>query len=200
MLAKLDTAFPHNNDNDGAFDFQRPHCWRALVVRSSKEQDAADWLRKSRVPAYWPNYVRQIKAAGQANGFQRRRSHLCPVIPGYLFMPEAEVSNGRDPWPIVDQTPGIIGFLRNTHGYAAALDDSDIEIIRRIEGGLNIPPPDVSHSFKMADKVRFTDDIYRSWPSGKIKKLEKDGRIGVEVPLLGRIVLVAVFPHQIEAM
>jgi len=48
------------------------------------------------------------------------------------------------------------------------------------------------------EKVRFIDDTVRTWPAGTVEKLAQDGRIGVEIELMGRKVLIWVLPHQIE--
>lgn len=176
-------------------DFSTPRVWAALIARPSKEQDAMDRLKEYKLFAYWPCYLKQ-----QNCGSGRRRSIFTPVIPGYIFIAVREGSN-QDPWGVVRQTPGVIGYVRNGFGSPALLSDADIEVIRNIEGRLNIPPPaELVHTFKVGDKVHFLDDIYKQWPHGKVKALAEGNRISVEVPLMGRVVPVTVFPHQIEAM
>jgi transcription antitermination factor NusG len=76
------------------------------------------------------------------------------------------------------------------------LRQSDIDIIREIERGLTTPKPGKSlHSFKTGDRVRFKD---AAWPPGVVSSSTGDGRLAVEVELMGRIVPIHVFPHQIE--
>lgn len=170
--------------------------WYALLTFANKEQGAADWIR-IRSPGtwiYWPNVSRPV-----AHGRGSRRVKFAAIIPGYLFM-GAHIDDG-DPWPIVHDTPGIRSFVRNSTGHAATLTDKDIEIIRRIEGDENLPQnPKTVHRFKTGDKVQFSNDLYGRWPSGKIMRLADDGRIVVEVSLLGQMVPILVHPPQIEAM
>ena len=81
-----------------------------------------------------------------------------------------------------------------------AIDATDVEI-RRIEGDQNEPPSiKPVHSFKTGQKVRFSDENPIIWPPGKIVRLASDGRISVEIYLMGRMVPILVLPHQIEAM
>ena len=169
-----------------------PRIWRAMLVYSTRERGAADWLKRDNVWAYWPNYANQVSA-----GKGRRRQELCAVIPGYLFVafhPESD-----DPYGLVNKTPGIYGFLRESSGHALTIRDEDIEIIRKIEGGLNLPiDQKTAHRFKTGDKVRFCDDVYHRWPPGKVARLAERGQIVVEVQMLGRVVPISVFAHQIE--
>lgn len=176
-------------------EFSDPRVWAALTVRPSKEQGAADRLREYKLFSYWPCYLKQ-----QNMGSGRRRPIYSPVMPGYIFIAVRAGSN-VNPWHVLTMTPGIIGYVRNGQGAPAFLTNDDIEIIRNIEGGLNLPPPiKVIHKFKVGDKVRFTDDLMGRWPSGKVKSLASNNGISVEVPLLGRLVPITVYPHQIEAM
>lgn len=181
-------------------DFHAPRKWRALLVFGQREQKAADFLKNADQWVYWPNYCRQIACGtGHAGGRGARRPQFCSIIPGYLFL--AVHIDAGDPWSIVHVTPGIHGFVRDGTGHAAALSNDDIEIIRNIEGGLNLPfDPKSAHRFKTGDRVHFVDDIYSRWPPGAVKRLAEDGRIVVNVSLLGRVVPITVYPHQIEAM
>ena len=199
-MAKIDKAFadagvmmPHR-----VLDYREPRVWVALLVVASKERSAIDWLKLAGVPAYWPNYTRQVPCgSGARNGRGARRAVQCAVIPGYLFM--AAKPEATDPWDVVHHTPGIHGYLRSASGQPATMGETDIEIIRRIEGGQNLPPASSAvHSFKVGQKVRFSDDLLSQWPVGKIVRLADDGRIVVEVGLLGRTVLITAYPHQIE--
>jgi hypothetical protein len=46
--------------------------------------------------------------------------------------------------------------------------------------------------------VRFVDDTLNRWPPGRVAGSINDGRISIEVEVMGRIVPFMVFPHQIE--
>lgn len=175
--------------------------WFALVARPQKEQDAADWLRRERIPAYWPNYPWLASMTSKTNGRLRRRMRLLAVIPGYLFIEDQPDKPEFDLHTIVKHTPGLSGFVRDHQGEWATLKNDHIEVIRQIEGRLNLPPPiKAMHTFKMGQKVHFKDDVIGCFPPGKIGRLLPDGRIIVDTHALGRVVPVTVFPHQIEAM
>lgn len=135
--------------------FTEPRIWRALIARSAKEQHAADWLKRDRLYVYWPNYERQINA-----GRRRCRTLLSPVMPGYLFLATRDEANEPSLQALIDVTPGLMGYVRDGSGNAASLTNFDIEIIRRIEAGLNLPSPKKHvHRFKSGDHVRFVDDL-----------------------------------------
>lgn len=198
MLARIDALL----GLDGSpIDFTAPRSWVALLTRPSKEQDAADWCKYAHLFAFWPCYSDQVRhgyrrAAGRASRSPRMRA----VIPGYLFV---AVKQGSmvSPFAVIGQAPGIIGYMRDPSGHPALLGEADIETIRRIEGGLNLPyDPKTSHKFKPGQKVRFCDDLMGRWPAGTVDRIAPDGRISVDVSLLGRIVPVTVYPHQIEEM
>ena len=168
--------------------------WRAFVIVSGHEQDAADGFRRERVRAYWPN---RIKLIPSPRG--RRRQIFAPVIPGMIFTPYADEALLFD---AVERIRYVLNVLRKEDGECAMIANEDIEIIRRIESGLNLPPPVTPlHNFKVGEKVRFTDDILGRWPPLTITALSKDGRISVEGYLMGRMVPIhSVLPSQIEAM
>jgi transcription antitermination factor NusG len=180
---------------------EEPRVWIALTAWSNREQESADWLRRASLCAYWANFIRQVPCGrGGAGGRGGRRARLSSVIPGIIFA-AARPGTTIDPWPIVHRTPCITGYLRDGAGRAASVTNDDIEIIRRIEGGLNLPPPaKAALRFKVGEKVQFVDDLFGRWPPGKVKQVAKDGRISVDVPMLGRVVAIWVYPHQIEAM
>jgi len=187
---------------DGApIDFRTPRIWAALQARPSKEQDAADWLKRANLFAYWPCYVDQVRhshARGHGHGW--RYGRFRPVIPGYLFIAGREGSHA-DPSSVIRQTPGVIGYMRDASGHPAFLGNDDIEIIRHIEAGMNLPlDPKTAHKFRVGDKVRFCDDLLGRWPPGVVERLADNGRLSIGVAMLGRIVSVIAHPHQIEAM
>lgn len=198
MLAPIET-----NQNYTLFgadghplEFDVPRQWAALTARPSKEQAAADWLRSARMFAYWPCYGEQVRHSLGRSRHQRMRA----IIPGYLFIAMRDGAQA-DPWMIVRQTPGITGYMRDATGYPALLGEEDIQVIRRIEAGHNLPyDPKTAHKFKVGDKVRFCGDLLGRWPAGVVSGLADNGRIKVDVPLLGRFVPIEALPHQIEAM
>jgi transcription antitermination factor NusG len=184
-------------------EWDTPLQWVALTARPSREIEAADWLKRTRLFAYWPNKVTQIRMGSGAAGMpSRRRAVYRAIIPGYIFAAQ-RLGNTAHPCNLIGQVPGLIGFVRGFDGGPALLRQRDIEIIRHIEARENMPPPapsEVSKKFKFGDKVRFIDDIYSEWPPGVVKQLYSDDRIAIDVPLLGRVVPMEVSPSQIEPM
>lgn len=171
--------------------------WYLITVRPSHEIQAANAFRRSMIRAYWPNYVKLVPVRALRNGRLTRRNMPVAVIPGYIFSPAGA---GEDFHDLVETIPEVINIVRTHSGDVLIVHQADIEIIRRIEAGLNTPEPlkKAVHSFRMGYKVRFIDDLTGRWPPGKIERLYADGRISIEVPLMGRMVPVTVLPHQIE--
>jgi hypothetical protein len=200
MLAKIEDVV--NPAYLRGFDLAKPHHWWGLLARHPKEQTAADYLKEEGVSVYWPNYPRLSPTGGEVNGRPWRKPRLTSVIPGLMFVADTSMDACVGLSEMVERTPGLVGFFRNRHGVASALEDIDINIIRNIEAKLNLEPPPgaLTHTFKVGQKVRFVDDLMHNWPPGRIGKLAKDGRISVDTPLLGRVVPIWVLPFQIEAM
>ena len=157
-----------------------PQQWCMLLVEPGKEQDARDSFHRYGVRAYWPNYNSFFRPTLPLRE-RRRRS----VIPGYLFVPAPPI------WDIVERIPGVLNAVLNYSGDPATLKDADIDVIRSIEAGMNTPIPSrTPHNLKAGDKVgrRFA----------RVSGSVGDGRIIVEVGVMGRHVPFQIFPHQIE--
>lgn len=169
--------------------------WYMALVRPNHEQECADSFRRNSVRAYWPNYERWQTYRDASNKPQQRLV-LTSIMPGYIFSPGSQIISFES---LIERITGVLNVVRTFSGNPLLLAESDIKIIRSIEAGLNTPQPAKSvHNFKTGQKVRFVDDLVGRWPPGKISKLAKDGRISVEVELMGRKVAVIVFPHHIE--
>lgn len=174
-----------------------PKAWYAVIARTGREQDAADGFRQQDVVAYWPNYTRQVPI-GHRSGARRHRAVLAAIIPGMIFCPTADESLF---WLAIQRIPYVLNMVRKTGGFPATLTNADIETIRRIEADENEPPPiKAQHAFKPGEQVKIIDGEMARWPCGKIERLLGDGRISVEVFLMGRMVPIKVLPHQIEVV
>lgn len=174
--------------------------WFMVTLRPGHDQEAADSFRRNGVRAYWPNYERyQTVRSRRTGGRPELRCILTPIFPGYLFCPDAP---GREDFTLlIERIAGVVNLVRTFSGVPLMIAEDDISIIRRIEAELNTPAPvKTVHSFKTGEKVRFIDDLTGRWGSGKIVRLARDGRISTEVGLMGRKVVVIVFPHQIERL
>jgi transcription antitermination factor NusG len=171
-----------------------PDQWCMLIVTPGKEQEARDNFHRYGIRAYSPNYLGFTRRSSRPR--ERRRTDYRSVIPGYLFVPMLPTPTL---WDVMQRIPDVVSVVRNYSGDIAILRNTNIEVIRQIEAGLKTPKPGKSlHHFKTRDKVRFVDDLLNRWPPGKVAGSTNDGRITVEVRVMGRLVPFQVFPHQIE--
>lgn len=183
------TGVPLSPDRDEGAD------WYMIVVRSNYHLDAVDGLRRQGLRAYWPSYERSIASKRMIAGRKTSRSVRFGILP-YVLSP-------RDPeLDFTSRSERIVSILDVVRTYSGApllLREKDLRIIRRIDVSMNTPKPEAAlHNFKTGHKVRFRDDLSHQWPPGVIIKIAKEGRISVEVDLMGRKVPITVFPHQIE--
>jgi transcription antitermination factor NusG len=161
-----------------------PQQWCMLLVRPGMERDARDSFHRYGVRAYWPNYHSFLRSTLPLR--ERRRRDYRSVIPGYLFVPALPTETF---WDIVERIPGVENVVRGFSGDLAMLKDADIDVIRSIEAGMNTPIPGrTPHNFKTGDKVGFIDDNAQRWPPGRIGGSSNDGRITVEIGVMGRLV------------
>jgi transcription antitermination factor NusG len=166
--------------------------WHAFVAVGGKERDAADGFRRERVRVYWPNKTELV-----SSGDGRRRQKLAAIMPGMIFTPMADMELL---WDAAERIQYVLNVVRKEDGAPAILANEDIEIIRHIEAGLNLPSAVIPvHNFKVGEKVRFIDDTLGRWGACTIIGLSKGGRISIERYLMGRMVPIhSVLPHQIE--
>lgn len=169
-----------------------------VMARMNRELEAVDSFRRNGLRAYWPNYEELVVVRRVRGDAPTRRLRRVGIIPGYVF---TEIDPARDLTLLLDRVVAALDVVRTFSGTPLVIADADIQIIRKIEVGLNTPRPDkVDHNFKVGEKVRFVDDLMGRWPPGKIIRLARDGRISVDVELMGRKVPVTVLPFQIERM
>jgi transcription antitermination factor NusG len=171
--------------------------WYMLIVRPNHELDAIDSFRRNGVRAYWPNYGKLGPGRQIVNGFRSRQKYLAGVVPGYIFSPGSQT---EDLTFLLERVTGVINVLRTHSGVPVFLSEPDVDLIRKIEAGLNTPDrPKSTHKFKLGMKVRFTDDRAALWRAGKISAMANNGKITVDVPLeKGGVMPVVCLPHQIE--
>lgn len=169
-----------------------------VMARMNHELDTVDSFRRQGLRAYWPSYETRVASQRRVGGCLTQKMKRVGILPGYVF---CEVDPYRDLTIMLDSTVGAFDVVRHLDHSPLLIADADIQIIRRIEIGLNAPAPiAASYDFKTGEKVRFTDDLVGRWPPGRIVKLAREGRISVEVDLMGRKVKITVLPHQIERM
>lgn len=170
-----------------------------VMSRVGHELETVDSLRRRGISAYWPSFERLVVTRERRNGTCVRQLRRFGMIPGYVFTP---LDPKVDFEQLLSTIVAAIDIARTFSGNPWLIPDRDIKLLRKIEIGLNTPLPvgKVAHAFKKGQRVHFVDDLVNSWPSGFVSKLAQDGRIGVEVDLMGRKVTIWVLPHQIERM
>lgn len=171
--------------------------WLMILAKSPQEQAARDSLRRMGIGAWWPNYEREVAAIDRQTGKRFTRYVVTGVLPGVILSP-ARVSSRF--WAALDRAPGVMNVVRKSNADLLLLNDLDIVVIHKIESGQNRPlsPTDLVHTFKKDDKVKFVDDIYGRFPAGKVTRCRRDGRIEVDVNMMGCVRSINVLPHQIE--
>ena len=171
--------------------------WYMVIVRGSGHLDAVDGLRRAGLRAYWPSYERSIASRRMIAGRKTSRIVRFGILP-YVLSPRCP---DIDFTSLTERVVSILDIVRTYSGNPLFLRQSDLDTIRRIDLGMNTPKPDAkAHHFKVGDKVRLIDDLMRQWPPAIILKVAREGRISVEVNLMGRKVPITVFSHQIERM
>lgn len=169
-----------------------------VVSRSNREFDTVDSFRRHGRSASWPSFEELIVTRQVQNGAPVRRIRRVGIVPGYVFTP---VTDDCDFTDFLKRIVGAIDVVRTDSGNPLFLEDEDILTLKRIEVSRNTPvsPKEaIKHDFKTGEKVRFIDDTRRRWPPGRILTLARQGRIVVEVSLMGRKVKVEALPHQIQ--
>lgn len=198
MLMAMPTIPSSKDANPWHTQSAEPDEWCMIAVRPGKEPESCDSFRRRSVRCYWPNYCTFEARHFVARGRYGRRDNYRSILPGYLFSPFPLSSSF---WDVVEMHAGVVGPIRTFSGDIMLLRNADIQVIRKIEAGQNTPEPGKSlHNFKTGQKVRFKDDAPGHWPPGRVARVVDDGRIVVDVELMGRIVPVFVLPHQIERM
>lgn len=165
-----------------------------IVVRPGFEQTARDSLRRRGIGAWWPNYKREVQAKDSETG--KRYHKLVPtgIMPGIVFTPSRLNSHF---WASIDLAPGAVNVIRKLNGDALAIDDTDVVLLHMIEAELNKPlPAEVVHSFEVGQDVVIIGDLMKHF-TGKIGKIDKNGRVHLEVNLFGRATPLTVFANQI---
>lgn len=170
--------------------------WYALICEAGREFRAFSWIRRLDVTAYVPCFGAQQNTRGR-----RHRMVLRPMIPGMVFVPgEYQTRPRRDE---LEACAHIYGCVTGANGAAARIAKSDIEIIRQIEGRINLPiHVEAPIIIRGGDRVRFRDDLWAArWGIGKVFDVAKAPRIGVEVErLIGRAGKIYVPASEIEVL
>ncbi len=165
-----------------------------IIVRPGMEQDARDSLRRRGIGAWWPNYKREVLTKDRETGKRYSRLVLTGVLPGILLTPSRLNEHF---WAAIDLAPGAINIVRKLNGEAVEIGDTDVVLLHKIEAELNKPlPAEVLHKFEVGNEVVVVGDLMRHFV-GKITKIEKSGRIHIDISLFGRVTPMTVLPHQI---
>lgn len=194
MLMAIEREYPNMAALEAALTAPEPEEWCMIAMRPGKEPEFCDSFRRYGVRCFWPNYYRFDRQYARRQG--RKGSLYGAIIPGYLFTPLPHtVAFHR----VIESHEGSMHAVKTFSGNVLALKNAAIEVIRKIEATMNTPKPKASlHNFKLGQKVRFSDDTLSHWPPGIVGRLVDDGRIVVEVEVMGRLVPFQVMAHQIE--
>lgn len=175
-----------------------PERYYMIVCRPNHEYDTVDSMRRNNQPAFWPSYEQLVTTRRVLNGQPVRKIRRIGIVAGYVFSP---ATSDRDFTMFLQRIVGAIEIAKSDAGNPIFLTDKDIAIFRRIERD----PEDKEHkaaspkrALQVGEKIRFKDDLQHRWPPGKVIKLARQGRIIVELSLMGRKVEVKALPHQIE--
>jgi hypothetical protein len=173
-----------------------------LVVHpANRATHITDLIRKCGALAYWPCFeVRPLKWSPTFEG----------VIPGLVFV--LQWQRGR--WGPIVADLGV-QILRRATGELISIADADIQIIRHIEQQPlwpDVPSRSSAETewqnrkgrhrdrrFKTGQKVRLLGDASDRWAAGQVLDFEKDGRVRIEIPFMGRMTLMRVLPEQLAA-
>ena len=169
--------------------------WYMVIARAGHDLDVVDSFRRHDTRAYWPSYEELVATRQQMNGQPVRRLRRVGIIRGIVFTP---ADGSRDMTVFLERIVGALDFAKKPSGAPILLDDDDIEIIRRIDGTTDEPQASKDHDFKTGDRVRFKGDMNRRWPPGYVTKVAPNGKISVDVAMMGRKVEFRPLPHQIE--
>jgi hypothetical protein len=152
--------------------------WVALRVEPLRERKSADWLeRLAGVTVFLPLFPRQVRCFGN-----RHRQVMYPVLPGLLFVP-------TDVWTIGSREElfdmaRVHGYLHHHDGQPHMISKADIDVLRDIEGRLNLPPPPgiKGTDFRPGDQVQFVNPLWNAmFGEGRVLDVVNPARIGVEV-------------------
>jgi hypothetical protein len=152
--------------------------WVALRVEPLRERKSADWLeRLAGVTVFLPLFPRKVRCFGN-----RHRQVMYPVVPGLLFVPTDvwQVDRREDLFDIAR----VHGYLHHQDGQPHMISKADIDVIREIEGKLNLPPPPglKGTDFKPGDAVTFVNELWAAmFGDGVVTDVANAARIGVEV-------------------
>lgn len=144
--------------------------WGAYHAEPNREQRSADLVEEhGQTVVYWPHYSTQVRC-----GSRRQRQVFRSVIPGVLFAPKGTFKGSEDP---------LLGFARlhpvNLGRYITA---REIEVIREIEGKLNIREAKRVRGLLVGDRVRFANDVYAAFlGEGEIMTIAPGGRISLKI-------------------
>lgn len=165
-----------------------------IIVRPGYEQTARDSLRRRGIGAWWPNYRQEVASKDRGTGKRYSRLVLTGIMPGIILSPSRLNSHF---WASIDLAPSAINVVRKLNGNALVIDDLDVVLLHKIEAELNRPlPAEIVHSFKVGEEVVIVGDLMRHF-TGKIIKIDKSGRVHLEINLFGRAAPLTVLPDQI---
>jgi hypothetical protein len=169
MLAPLDlSTLPCEPMPD--LDYSGYPDWRVLMTEPAREEKSAHMLQHVNIWPYLPRFSKQCRAArGQ------RIERQVPVMPMLLFVP-AEMLD-------VPERDAILKWagLRFAK-LARMLTKIEVEVIREIEGKLNVRFDKKTYNFQPGQRVRFLNELWAAFlGEGDVIEVASGNRISIKV-------------------
>jgi transcriptional antiterminator NusG len=124
---------------------------------------------------------------------QKRKSER-KFYPGYVLV---QMEMDEETWHLVRDVPKVLGFIGGTSDKPAAITDKEaMQILRRVEEGVDKPRPKVL--FEPGEVVRVTDGPFNDF-NGVVESVNYEkNRLHVAVQILGRSTPVELDFSQVE--
>ena len=178
-----------------------PKRWYVLRVQPNREAEVMLRLQRRKISCYLPMVTKSIVATRYRIGYsiEVKREITLPLFPGLIFMPD--FACGED----LDGVHGAIGFLR-FGPWTAYLDEARtaeapnvmaMSDVRAIAAIANTPRSKRERAYETGQLVRITDGPFASF-SGRIERLDNNGRLSVLINLFGRLSPTLMSEEQIE--
>lgn len=145
--------------------------WEAFLAEPNREQRSADWLKNHlNVVVYWPHYFVKTRCGPRSHRHRPRGVISCTILAPVELLDV----KGRD--RILDWA-GL-----RPRNFGRDLTKFEVDLIREIEGKLNVTYDKKTHNFQIGQRVRFLNDLYAAFfGEGVVIDLASSSRIRVKV-------------------
>ena len=171
--------------------------WYVVHAYSNFEHRVAESLkerirRASLEPRFGEILVPTEEVVEMRDG-QKRKSER-KFYPGYVLV---QMEMDEETWHLVRDVPKVLGFIGGTSDKPAAITDKEaMQILRRVEEGVDKPRPKVL--FEMGEAVRVKEGPFTDF-NGAIEDVNYDkSKVRVSVTIFGRATPVELDFAQVE--